>query len=110
MKIKGLSLAESYQHVQNYRPGIKVKPSLMKKLISLEIRSGLPLSVKLDGTRIIFLNENKKTDLRAPTSSCCGGHDPPKKVNNIGGVYCGMIVVFFFGVLFAALVSITGKI
>jgi hypothetical protein len=103
MKKLSVSLAEGYGILQRCRGGIRMPPRLVKLLMKHEAKVRGVNSIKLEGKHITVLDGGLDLGKR-PTSRNSGS----TKGSNTG-MYVGVGLVVFFGVLYAILAAVTGK-
>lgn len=104
MKKKGIPLSDSLQILRDCRGSVKIPPRLVKLLVKAEMKQRGFASIRLDERYNIVpmdggLNLSKR-------SAAAKGNS--KKDSNTG-MYVGIGLVAFFGVLYALLVAFTGK-
>jgi predicted small secreted protein len=97
MKKKEINLAESYKLVKEQRKKtIKIRPSLIQKLIKAEKALRGSISVMLDGRKVIYLDAIDKRSSDRKTS--------------YAAYYTAFAVIAFFSALFLGIFLATGKI
>ena len=91
MKKKEINLAESYElvKVQRNKKTMKIRPSLIQKLIKAEKALRGTISVMLDGRKVIYLDARK---------------------TSYAAYYTAFAVIAFFSALFLGMFLATGKI
>lgn len=107
MKKLNTSLGESYSILQRCRGGIRMPPRLVKVLMKHEKKARGVNSIELDGKYVKVLDGGLDFSKRIAKRNPSGGG--AKKGPNNTGMYVGVGVAVFFGVLYAILVAVTGK-
>jgi hypothetical protein len=105
MKKRSISLGQSYNILQKCRGGMRLPPRLVTLLMQAEKKQRGINSIKLDGKFVTVLDG--RLDLSGGRSPVRGGGKVTKGSNT--GMYVGIGVAAFFGILYAILVAVTGK-
>ena len=72
MKKRSVTLAEAYRIVQKYRVGLKIKPSLIKKLAKMEegIRGSVSPMYDMTKKKIVFVDKDSSMACSHNISDC----------------------------------------
>lgn len=104
MRKKGISLSDSLNILRDTRGSVKIPPRLVKLLIKAEIKQRGVASIRVD-ERNNIASISGGVDFGKIQSPATKGN--PKGSNT--GLYVGVGVVVFFGIVYAVLVALTGK-